>query len=282
MADVKWIKIVTDIFDDEKIRLIESLPEHDTILVIWFKLLCLAGKSNTNGFLMMNDKIHYTDDMLIALFNRPKTTVMLALKTFEDFGMIEVMNGIRVSNWEKHQNIDGLDKIREQNRIRQQRFRDKALLNAENNVTDNVGVTHCNGTDKDKELDKEKKRINTLFDSEECKAIRKAFPGTKTVNVARKKLPSLVDKYSFDQMLRTVERYKRDVENKRKTQPNLSYLNESTFWNGRFEDYLDENWTEPKPITPTVKPTKFHNFEAHDYDYDDLEAKMRNKRKQAT
>ena len=39
MADgMKWIKIVTDIFDDEKIQLIEALPSADSILVIWFKL----------------------------------------------------------------------------------------------------------------------------------------------------------------------------------------------------------------------------------------------------
>ena len=49
MADVKWIKIATDIFDDEKILLIESLPEADSIIVIWFKLLCLAGKQNNSG-----------------------------------------------------------------------------------------------------------------------------------------------------------------------------------------------------------------------------------------
>ena len=44
MADVKWIKIATDIFDDEKILLIESLPDSYAIITAWFKLLCLAGK----------------------------------------------------------------------------------------------------------------------------------------------------------------------------------------------------------------------------------------------
>ena len=44
MADVKWIKITTDIFDDEKILLIESLPDAYSIITVWFKLLCLAGK----------------------------------------------------------------------------------------------------------------------------------------------------------------------------------------------------------------------------------------------
>ena len=59
MSDsVKWIKIVTDIFDDEKILLIESMPESDTLIVIWFKILCLAGRSNTMGLLLMNNIIH--------------------------------------------------------------------------------------------------------------------------------------------------------------------------------------------------------------------------------
>ena len=42
-------------FDDEKILLIESMPEADAI-VIWFKLLTLAGKINNGGVLMFNDK----------------------------------------------------------------------------------------------------------------------------------------------------------------------------------------------------------------------------------
>ena len=58
LADVKWIKIVTDIFDDEKMLLIESLPSADSIIVIWFKLLCLAGKNNNNGVFIMSDKIN--------------------------------------------------------------------------------------------------------------------------------------------------------------------------------------------------------------------------------
>ncbi|WP_242863302.1 phage replisome organizer N-terminal domain-containing protein, partial [Clostridium botulinum] len=70
MAEVKWIKIVTDIFDDEKILLIENMPEADSIVVIWFKLLCLAGKMNNSGVFMLNEKIAYTDEMLATIFRR--------------------------------------------------------------------------------------------------------------------------------------------------------------------------------------------------------------------
>ena len=70
MADVKWIKIVTDIFDDEKIRFIETMPNGDEIIVIWFKILCLAGKSNSSGFLMFTSRLAYTEEMLASIFNR--------------------------------------------------------------------------------------------------------------------------------------------------------------------------------------------------------------------
>ena len=110
MADIKWIKITTDIFDDEKILMIESLPDADAIIVIWFKLLCLAGKQNNSGVFMLNDRIPYTDKMLATIFRRKESTVQLALQTFEQFGMIEVIDGvITIPNWGKHQNLDQLE-----------------------------------------------------------------------------------------------------------------------------------------------------------------------------
>ena len=33
MAEIKWIKITTSIFDDEAIKVIEQMPEGDAILV---------------------------------------------------------------------------------------------------------------------------------------------------------------------------------------------------------------------------------------------------------
>ena len=156
MSDIKWIKITTDIFDDEKILLIESLPDADAIIVIWFKLLCLAGKQNNSGVFLMNDRIPYTDKMLATIFRRKESTVQLALQTFENFGMVELVDGvITIPNWEKHQNIDGMEKIREQNRLRVAKHREKQKNLLECNVTENVTVTERNAIDKDKEKDKE-------------------------------------------------------------------------------------------------------------------------------
>lgn len=170
MSEIKWIKITTDIFDDEKICLIDALPDHDAILVIWFKILALAGKHNRNGLLMMSDKVHYTDEMLATIFRRPLNTVRMALGIFEQFGMVEIIDGIiALPNWEKHQNIDGMEKIKTQTRNRVARYREKQKNLALGNVTCNVTVTESNATeeDRDKELDKDKnKNITTTSSSE--------------------------------------------------------------------------------------------------------------------
>ena len=162
MADIKWIKIATEVFDNRKIRQIEIMPEGDSILVIWFKLLCLAGNVNDKGMVYFTNEIPYTDQMLAAQFNRPLTTVQMALNLFQRFGMIDIIDDIiHVSSWEKYQNVEGMEKIRAQTRARVAAHREKQkALGC--NVTSNATVTCGNETDIDKELDieedKEKKK----------------------------------------------------------------------------------------------------------------------------
>lgn len=140
-SEVKWIKIVTDIFDDEKILLIESMPDADAIIVIWFKLLCLAGKSNQSGVLLMNDRIPYNDEMLAHIFRRPLNTVRMALKIFEQYGMIEIINNtITIPNWGKHQQMDALERKREyqRNLMAKRRAEQKKLALCDANSDANV------------------------------------------------------------------------------------------------------------------------------------------------
>ena len=125
-SDVKWIKICSDIFDDEKIMLIENLPSADSIIVIWFKLLCLAGKNNNSGVFILNDKIAYTDEMLATVFRRDINTVRLALKTFENYGMIEIVSGVyTIPNWGKYQHLDKIEQKSQYMRNYMQEYRKK-------------------------------------------------------------------------------------------------------------------------------------------------------------
>lgn len=179
MADISWIKLRVDMFDDEKIKIIQSMPEGDAILVIWIRIIALAGKCNAKGLVLIEDEFPYSDEMLATIFNKPLATVRLALGTFEKFRMIErTEKGIYISNFEKHQSTEGMEKIREQARIRKQREREKkrALLEAGNtpalpenssenpetlpeNVTDNV-TSHVTSRVTEREVTKQNKNKN--------------------------------------------------------------------------------------------------------------------------
>ena len=158
MADVKWIKITTDIFDDEKILLIESLPDAYAIIVVWFKLLCLAGKQNNSGVFMMG-RVAYTDKMLATIFRMKEATVTMALQTFEQFGMIEIIDGvITIPNWGKHQNLDQLESKKEYMRgyMREYREKQKALTSGKPSCKTNSKTNVSQADKEDKDIDKEK------------------------------------------------------------------------------------------------------------------------------
>lgn len=129
-SDVKWIKIATDIFDDEKIAIIEAMPDADVMIVIWFKILALAGKVNTSGVLMINDRIAYTDEMLSTIFRRKLSQVRIALEVFESLDMIQIINGVvTIPNWNKHQQLDAIENRREYQKeyMRERREKQKQL-----------------------------------------------------------------------------------------------------------------------------------------------------------
>lgn len=162
MTEVKWIKICTDIFDDEKIILIEAMPDAYAIITAWFKLLCLAGKQNNSGVFMINDHIPYTDEMFATIFRMPLNTVRLALNTFEKFGMIEIVNGaVTIPKWGIHQNLEGIERSNELTKQRMRKYRERQKLKSlpdADGVTlrnSNVTVTH---TEEDIDIEEEKRK----------------------------------------------------------------------------------------------------------------------------
>ncbi|MGS0657081.1 phage replisome organizer N-terminal domain-containing protein [Staphylococcus arlettae] len=161
MSEVQWIKLKVGMFDDSKIKYIEALPERDTIITIWVKLLTLAGKYNEQGYIMLSENLPYNAEMLANEFNRPLNSVRLAIQTFQKLGMVEDVGALRITNWEKHQNIEGLEKIREQNRLRKQKQREKQKQLPDSHVTSR----DSHATEEELELEKElelEEEVNTL------------------------------------------------------------------------------------------------------------------------
>ena len=162
MAEVKWIKLYVDMFDNRKIKQIKCLPEGYAIIVVWVQLLCLAGQTNDDGKIYFTNEIPYTEQMMANEFGMPLATIQLALATLQQFDMVEIIDNIlQISNWEKYQNVQGLEGIREYNRLAQQKHRSK-LKSADVNdnvndmsLTSQLPSSRCQGTDKDKEKEED-------------------------------------------------------------------------------------------------------------------------------
>ena len=275
MADVKWIKITTDIFSDEKILLIEQMPDADSLLVIWFKLLCMAGKENNYGVFLMRNRMPYTEEMLATIFRRPLNTVRLALSTFEAFGMIDIEDDVVViPNWEKHQNIDGMEKIREQNRIRKQKQREKqkqALLSV-SHVTSRDG----HATDKIRIEEDIDNNIYCAIPEEShdsfFERIWKLYPIKKGKGQVSKTKKQVLQRVGYEEMERCVKRFVQTMEKEKRDKQ--YWMHGSTFFNSGYVDYLDKNWTDTERSITANKPApknKFTGFEQREYDFDDIE-----------
>lgn len=195
MADVKWIKLTTDMFDNRKIKHLRRLPDGNNIVLLWIMLLTMAGRCNAGGMIFLTENIPYTPKMLADELDFEENTIILGLQALENLNMVVTNDGcFTIAGWEEYQNIDGMEKIKEQNRIRQKNWYDrkKALPN----VRSNVSITQPNATDIDKELELEKdlelnnnnstptatkkhkygEHNNVLLTDEEYKKLQEKFP----------------------------------------------------------------------------------------------------------
>ena len=196
------------------------MPEGDAIILIWIQLLCLAGKTNDNGAVYIGQHMNYTDEMISTICNQPLNTVRIALKAFEEFEMINLGEDglISISNWEKHQNIEGMERVREQNRIRKRRQREREKQKAlpESHVMSRDShATDKNRIDKNR-LDIDKNTNNSHADDEDFQtqilsvwnSLDKNIPRIQTLNVNTQRyqmLKARINEHGLDTVIKAIK-----------------------------------------------------------------------------
>lgn len=238
MAEVKWIKLHTAMFDNSKIKYIRTLPEGNNMVLIWVMLLSKAGKCNANGFIFLTESIPYTSQMLAAEFGFDVYLIELALGTFSKLNMIHLENQIiQIAGWEEHQNVQGLDKIREQTRKRVEKYREKQKQ-LPCNVTCNVTVTDCNATEEEKEEDIEIDKYINIYSSIISYLNEKAHTKYRPSSSKTKTLIKARLNEGF-----TEDDFKKVIDNKTEEWLNSDmekYLRPETLFGTKFESYLNQ------------------------------------------
>lgn len=248
MNDVKWIKITTNMFDNRKIKHLRKLPAGNDIVLIWVMLLTMAGRCNSGGMIFLTENIPYTTKMLADELGFEENVVIMALKALEELDMItRDSNYLMVPGWEEYQAVDGLERIREQNRKRVQKYREKQKM-----LTCNVTVTESNAIEEEKELKKD------IDKKENTKRKRFVPPTLKQVDEYCKEKGFSLDSERF-----------------------IDYY-ESNGWmvgKNKMKDWKAavRNWERQGRITkPSAQRStnRFNNFEQREYDYEQLEKEL--------
>lgn len=202
MADIKWIKLTTNMFDNRKIKHLRRLPEGNSIVLIWVMLLTMAGRCNSGGMIFLTENIPYTSKMLADELDFEENTVKLALNALEQLNMIVTDHGFfTIAGWEEYQNIEGMDKIREQNRLRKQKHRENRKLLPDVSRDRHVTVTQCHATEEDKEKESDNRIIDNTYQQivDMYHAICISFPKIRSVTDARKKaIKARLGKYPIE------------------------------------------------------------------------------------
>ncbi|MFB5519511.1 phage replisome organizer N-terminal domain-containing protein [Enterococcus casseliflavus] len=249
MAEISWIKLSTGLPDNKKIKRIRKLPEGDKVILFWVFLLARAGESNQSGGIFLTDTMPYQEEDLAADFDFNIEFVQFALITLEKYSMITRYQDILfIKNWEEYQSIEGLEKVREQNRIRQARHKEKqrqlTLGNVTANVSGNAGVTESNATDIDKELDKELDKERDIDKekipySDIIKYLNEAT--SKSFKVTQKWKDLIKARWNEGQRL---DDFKKVIDVKTNqwlnNQEMNKYLRPATLFGNKFDDYLNE------------------------------------------
>lgn len=287
---IDWIKFSTRMFEDEKIKIILSMPNGLMIIFIWFRLLTQAGKVNDNGLIYLNEDVPYTNEMLSVVFERKIEEINEAIIVMSSLKMIDVCdnNIIQICNWEKHQNVEGMKRAKEMNNERVRRYREKKKLeedeeneNKKESIDKNCN-DDCNGNvmdEKEKETQKENEEIKNekLVEEKEekkntddlLKKLKEFGINTKglSVSVLQKILDVHDERYILLAAIKAIEKNKHDINYVKGILKNWTK-------NGYPEEELGISSDGCIEISREKPKLRFNNFEARKYDYDDLEEKL--------
>lgn len=248
MGEISWIKLSTGLPDNKKIKRIRKLPDGDKVILFWVFLLARAGESNQSGGIFLTETLPYQEEDLAADFDFTVEFVQFALITLEKYAMITRFDDILfIKNWEEYQSIDGLEKVRNQNRIRQARFKEKQRLLTQGNVTGNGEVTESNATDKELELDIDKEKDIThksgKSDSIPYKKIIDYLNQVtgKQYKVTQKWKDLIKARWNEGQRLEDFLKVIDTKSSQWKEDSNMAkYLRPQTLFGNKFDDYLNE------------------------------------------
>lgn len=265
MADnVQWIKLKVGMFDGSSFKkikraMIGGVSYRDKLTSVWFELMDLAGKSNASGCLIDNNEIPYhTFEDIAIMIDREPEEVELCMQFFIKERMVEIIDNIYcLSNFEKYQCVEGLEKIREQKRISQAKWRERKAqgLIGKSNVDSTVESTeHLLSISISNSKSNDYKEIVDYLNNKINASYKYTTKKTQQLISARKK-----EGFGVDEFKKVID----NMFNKWNGTEYEQYLRPETLFGTKFEGYLNQ---QPTRQTQTHPVKKYGDGSAYDYE----------------
>lgn len=250
MEKIPWFKFYTCFFKRQSIVIINNLRNSEAIIITLIKLLCMATEINDRGYVYITPERPYKTKELASYMGKSEKVMENILLVLQEYGEIEIEKSgmIFVTSWSEEQNVDKLELIKEQNRIRKQRQRDRKIeMKRENHVTSHVTVTQSHaGEEDEEEYENEKEYENEELNKENNDEVYEiiSYLNSKLstdYNPNDKFIKDLIQsKFSMGY---SKESFFKVIDNKIKSWKGTSYekyLQPSTLFGDKFGLYLNE------------------------------------------
>lgn len=199
-----WVKIMCNILDHRKIKMIRKGPEGNTLVLLWLLMLAEGGKCNRGGYLMVSNTLPYTPETISMVTDIPLPTVLLGLSTFAGLDMIDRNDtAIFIKNWGRYQSEDKLEARRDKERIRQQRHRQKvrekicALVPEHESRDSNANMS--------RDVTLENRQDNRRVEKTITDDVRTLLFGTPLSKVSDKDLQDMQKKYGLEKLMKSAD-----------------------------------------------------------------------------
>lgn len=121
-----WRRDYSEFFDTQEALLIDAMDNADSIYTVFARLQSLAVKCGCAGKLLLHESIPYTEEMLAAVTKKTVPAFRQCMQPLVQLGLVICEDGIyAIADWEFNQNASAIDAMREGNRVRKTKERER-------------------------------------------------------------------------------------------------------------------------------------------------------------
>jgi predicted phage replisome organizer len=253
MSDNKkyyYLKIKESFFDDDRIKIIESMDNGIYYSNLLLKLYLKSLKND--GALRFTNTIPYNEKMIATVTNLNIDVVRSGLKMLIELQFIDKLDDgtlymSEIQNYIGNSSSEADRKRRYRSEIEDEKNKigtnvpqilDKCLTNVGQTSDKNPPELERElELEKEKEYSAEELCLNDFFEE-----IWKLYPDKRGKYSIKEKKKKELQEVGFEKISIAIERYIKDVELRRIDFQELSYKNGSTFFNTAYMDYLDDDF----------------------------------------